>query len=105
MLGYGSTQIKILSDNTLRFKHELDLHTEGGDTAEWSMLCEVGEPYQHRFTILMDAYSLVRGEPKTLDEFPWLADTVGSIDLTHRHKALLPDGSAVPFGQQWEVVK
>jgi hypothetical protein len=78
VIGKGSTQIRVMRDDTLRFRYELKLHSPG-DYFECSLFSEIGEPYKAQMRELMAEFNLVLGTPKELAERPWFADTVGSI--------------------------
>ena len=72
--------IKIMSDDTLRYAYgNEELHFE------FSLLCEVGEPWQAYFADLIREFNLVLGPMKELDQRPYYADTVESIsEYPHR---------------------
>lgn len=78
VVGKGSTQIRVMRDDTLRFRYELKLHSPG-DYFECSLFSEIGEPYKAQMRELMAEFNLVLGTPKELPERPWFADTLGSI--------------------------
>jgi len=75
VFGIGSTQVKLMTDGTARFRYEIDLHVPG-DFFECSLLCEVGERYRHRVLAVMEEFGIVLGEAKELDQRPWYADTI-----------------------------
>jgi hypothetical protein len=48
-----------------------------GDTCEFTMLCEVGQPYQRTFRDLLETFNLrVAGKPLALDQEPWCTDVL-----------------------------
>ena len=75
VFGIGSTQVKLMTDGTARFRYEIDLHVPG-DFFECSLLCEVGERYRPRVLAVMEDFGIVLGEAKELDQRPWYADTI-----------------------------
>lgn len=75
VFGIGSTQVKLMTDGTARFRYEIDLHVPG-DYLECSLFCEVGERYKHRVLAVMEEFGIVLGEAKELDQRPWYADTI-----------------------------
>ena len=75
VFGIGSTQVKLMTDGTARFRYEIDLHVPG-DFFECSLLCEVGERYRPRVLAVMEEFGIVLGEAKELDQRPWYADTI-----------------------------
>ena len=75
VFGIGSTQVKLMTDGTARFRYETDLHLPG-EFFECSLLCEVGERYKHRVLAVMEEFEIVLGEAKELDQRPWYADTI-----------------------------
>jgi len=48
-----------------------------GDTCTFTMLCEVGQPYQRTFRDLLETFNLrVAGKPQEFDQEPWMCDTL-----------------------------
>ena len=71
--GKRSLQIRQLADGTLRFAYDAspDLRFE------FSLLCEVGEPWQLPFHQLLKEYGLkLAKKSRKLIGRPWLADTL-----------------------------
>lgn len=75
VFGIGSTQVKLMTDGTARFRYEIDLRMPG-EFFECSLLCEVGERYKHRVLAVMEEFGIVLGEAKELDRRPWYADII-----------------------------
>lgn len=75
VFGIGSTQVKLMTDGTARFRYEIDPHLPG-EFFECSLLCEVGERYKHRVLAVMEEFGIVLGEAKELDRRPWYADII-----------------------------
>lgn len=75
VFGIGSTQVKLMTDGTARFRYALDMHSPG-DYFECSLFCEIGEPYKPRVRAVMEEFGIVLGDAKELDQRPWYADTV-----------------------------
>ena len=75
VFGIGPTQVKLMTDGTVRFRYALDMHSPG-DYFECSLFCEIGEPYKPRVRAVMEEFGIVLGDAKELDQRPWYADTV-----------------------------
>ena len=80
IMGRGATQIKIMQDDSLRYRYELTLHTPG-EYFECSLLSEVGEPYLPEFQFLLAMFNIVVAKDMAeYDERPWYADKLGSCN-------------------------
>ena len=72
VFGLGDKQIRLMRDGTLRFKYVVSDVCD----CEFSLLSEVGQPYQAGFKRLMQEHGLVLGTPRELDQAPWYSDTL-----------------------------
>ena len=73
--GAPGLQIRVLPDNSSRF---LYYTAYGGFT--FSLLCEVGQPWQTAFAALMKKHGVqIAKKPMDLPASPWLADTLEQV--------------------------
>lgn len=80
VVGKRSSQIRIYSDDSVRFKYLLDQHDEDDGGMEVSLYSEVGEPYKAAFNDIAKEFKIVFGDQRELPSAPWLADTIASIE-------------------------
>lgn len=75
---YGvGLRLRIMPDRSLRYWYEIG----EGSSCEFSMLCEVGAPWQARFKRMVDKLGLDVEQGVDLDHDPWVADIVTNAVL------------------------
>lgn len=71
--GHDGARIKILSDNSIRYRYRVSPDI----TCDFSLWCEVGEPYKPLFVDILNKHGLrVADGHIELPISPWLSDSL-----------------------------
>ena len=74
IIGRGAHQITTYKNGLTTYTYPVG---DEGETCTFTMLCEVGQPYQSTFRDLLESFNLrVASKPKDLDQAPWMCDTL-----------------------------
>lgn len=80
VVGCGSSQIRIMRDDTVRFKFFSFENDARDDGIECARRADVPESHKAKFDAIAEAFNIKFGEEQIINEAPWVAEKIISID-------------------------